>query len=194
MSRDILHDRGRAEEAVYFHKHDVILLERLRRKIKLGEIAEALAEKLKVDNRALLERIAELGVTVDTGGAFILAPLVEVAWADGEVSEAERETILRMAADRGVAPNSADMNQLQQWLENRPPIALFALAVEAIKVGISVLPPDERAQRVKMMVAACEEVAHAAGGLHKLLRRYARLSPGERTVLNEIASHLAEQA
>jgi len=190
MSKDILHDRGRAEEAVYFHKQDAVLLEKLRQKLKLGEIAQALADKLEVDNPALLERIAALGVTVETGGAFILSPLIEVAWADGNVSPAERETIIRMAEDRGIAPGSADMTQLQQWFENRPPDTLFQLAIEAIKVGISVLPPEEARMRVRQMVAACEGVAHAAGGLHKLLHLHARVSPREQTALNEIARHL----
>ena len=39
-----------------------------------------------------------------TGSAFLLAPLVEVAWVDGDVSHAERDTILHIAKQRGVAP------------------------------------------------------------------------------------------
>ena len=191
MTKDIFHDRGRAEEAVYFHKQDAILLERLRQKLKLSEIAEALAEKLKVDNRELLEKIAELGVTIDTGAAFILSPLIEIAWADGNISQAERETIIRMARNRGIAPDSADMSQLLRWLEHRPDDAVFRLAIEAIRVGISVLSHDEAEQRVKEMVAACEEVAQSAGGLQRLLSLRARVSPRERTALDEIARRLA---
>lgn len=191
MSKDIIHDRGRAEEAAYFHKQDAILLERLRRKLKLSEIAEALAEKLNVDNRALLEKIMGLGVTLDTGAAFIMSPLVEIAWADGSVSVAERETIIRMAKDRGIAPDSTDMNQLLRWLENRPDNEVFRLAIEAIKIGISVLPKNEADQRVKEMIAACEEVAKSAGGLPTLLGLRMRVSPSERQVLDEISKRLA---
>jgi hypothetical protein len=191
MKNDIFHARGQAEEAAYFHKQDAILLEKLRERAKLSEIAHALAEKLRVDNLGLLERIVALGVTLETGAAFILSPLIEVAWADGDISQAERETIIRMAEDRGIAPDSADMNQILKWLENRPEDAVFRLAVEAIKAGLSVLPPVEAEERVKGMVAGCEEVAAAAGGLRKLLSRNVRISSTERSVLGEIEKCLA---
>ena len=101
--RDILHKRGQANEAVYFHEHDAILLERLRQEAKLGEVVKALADKLQVDNRGLLGQIMALGVTLDTGAAFVLSPLVKVAWADGNISDAEREVIIRIATTRGIA-------------------------------------------------------------------------------------------
>ena len=110
MPRDIFHDREKAEEAAYFHKQDAILLEKLRQRARLSEIAEALAEKLQIDDRTLLERIKMHGVTLDIGAAFILSPLVEVAWADGSVTQAERDTVVRIAKYRGIAPDSADMN------------------------------------------------------------------------------------
>jgi uncharacterized tellurite resistance protein B-like protein len=191
MPRDIFRDRERAEETVYFRKQDAKLIEKLRQQAKLSEIAKALAEKLRIDNRGLLERIAELGVTLDTAAAFILSPLIEIAWADGTVSQAERDTIIRIAKDRGIVPGSADMNQLLLWLENRPADAIFRLAIEAIKVGISVLSPDEAEQRVRKMIATCEEVAQAATGLQKLLSPRARVSPQERTAMDEIAIYLA---
>ena len=50
-----------------------------------------LAVKLQIDDPALLRRIMALGVTLDTGAAFLLAPLVQVAWAEGGVTDRERE-------------------------------------------------------------------------------------------------------
>lgn len=82
----------------------------------MSEIAHALADKLNADEAELLERIQKLGVTLDTGSAFILAPLAEIAWVDGNVSDAERETILRIGKQRGVKPGSADYDQLLDWL------------------------------------------------------------------------------
>src|SRR5256885_16235134 len=106
MAKDSFRDRERAEEAAYFRKEDEKLIEKLRQRAQLSEIAKALAEKLQVDDPALLKRIVELGVTLDTGAAFILAPLVEIAWADGHVSKAEHDTVLRLAFERGAAPGS----------------------------------------------------------------------------------------
>ena len=190
MARDIFHDRERAEEAAYFSQRDARLIEKLRERARLGEIAKALAEKLKVDDPELLERVIGLGVTLETGAAFILAPLVEVAWADGDVSEAERQAILRLAQDRGVTPGSADMGQLHQWLSVRPPDALLNAALDAIKLGLSVLPRDEAEQRVRGMIEACEQVARSSGGLARLLHLNDGVSADERSVLNEIRARL----
>ena len=190
MVKDIFHDRERAEEAVYFGQRDARLLEKLRAGARLGEIARALAEKLQVDDPALLDRIVTLGVTLDTGAAFILAPLVEVAWADGQVSDAEHDAVLRLAAERGVAPGSADGNQLTTWLAVRPPRALFEAALDAIKAGLSVLPRAEAAQRVAKIIDACEQVAElgedaVSGGLTRLLHL-----DQERSVLHQIRQRL----
>jgi uncharacterized tellurite resistance protein B-like protein len=141
MAKDMFHDRGRAEEEAYFRQRDAKLIAKLRQDARLSEIAHALAEKLDADEPALIERIKKLGVTLDTGAAFILAPLVEVAWVDGDVSRAEREAILHIAKQRGVEPGSADHRQLLDWLARRPSDEVFRTALEAIRVGLGVLPP-----------------------------------------------------
>ena len=192
MAKDSFRDRERAEEAAYFRKEDEKLIEKLRQRAQLSEIAKALAEKLQVDDPALLKRIVELGVTLDTGAAFILAPLVEIAWADGHVSKAEHDAVLRLAFERGVAPGSPDLAQLLKWLQDRPPDALFQTALEAIKVGIAVLPREEAEERIQKMIKACEAVAEASGGLQKLLRLHSGVSPQEQSVLSEIKSRLTE--
>jgi tellurite resistance protein len=95
-------ERGQSFEDEYFRKHDAKLIEKLRERARLEEVAEAVAVKLQVDNPELLERIMALGVTLDTAPAFLLAPLVQVAWAGGAVTNREREAVLRVATARGV--------------------------------------------------------------------------------------------
>ena len=90
-----------------------------------------------------------LGVTVETGPAFLLAPLVQVAWAEGAVTDGERATVLRLAKERGIEPTSPAYAQLDAWLSQRPVDALFDAAIEAIKSGLSVLTPEERADRIR---------------------------------------------
>jgi tellurite resistance protein len=191
MAKDMLRDRERGEEQAYFRQQDAILIAKLRQKAQLNEIAHALAEKLRVDEPALLERIQKLGVTLDTGSAFILAPLVEVAWLDGDVSDAERETILHIAEQRGVLPGSPDYLQLLDWLTHRPSDEVFRTALEAIRIGLSVLPPDESEQRIATIIKACEDVAQAKGWLAELLRLDG-VSYEESAVIAAIRSHLAK--
>ena len=189
MTKDILRDRGRGEEDAYFRQHDANLIAKLRQKAQLSEIAHALAEKLHADEPELLKRIQKLGVTLDTGSAFILAPLVEVAWLDGDVSDAERDTILHIAQQRGVAPGSSDYRQLLDWLAERPSDEVFRTALEAIRVGLSVLDPEEAEQRIATMIKACEDVAEAVGGIAELLHLH-RASYAESAVIAAIRHHL----
>ena len=191
MTKDMFRDREWGEEDAYFRQQDAKLIAKLRQKAQLSEIAHALAEKLHADEPALLERIKKLGVTLDTGAAFILAPLVEVAWADGDVSHAERDTILHIAKQRGVEPGSADYRQLLDWLAHRPSDEVFQTALEAIRIGLSVLPPHESEQRIAAMIKACEEVAQATGGIAKLLQLDG-VSSAESAVIAAIRSHLAK--
>jgi hypothetical protein len=190
MAKDMFRERERAEEEAYFRREDAGLIAKLRQHAQLSEIAQALAEKLHADQPALLERIKTLGVTLDTGAAFILAPLVEVAWADGDISHAEHAAILQIAKRRGVLPGSADHQQLLEWLDHRPSDEMLRTALEAIRIGISVLPKEESEQRVSDMIKACEEVAKAAGGLSRLLHLEG-VSREESTVIAAIRSHLA---
>jgi hypothetical protein len=190
MAKDLFRDRERGEEAAYFRQQDAKLIAKLRQKAQLSEIAHALAEKLHADEPELLERIKKLGVTLDTGSAFILAPLVEVAWVDGDVSDAERDTILRIAKQRGVAPGSADYSQLLDWLTHRPSDEVFRTAIEAIRIGLSVLPPDESEQRIATIIKGCEDVAHAARWFEELLWLDG-VSPAESAVIGAIRRHLA---
>ncbi len=188
--KDMFKERERSLEEEYFRKHNAKLIDKLRERGKVGEIAEALAAKLQIDDPALLGRIMELGVTLDTGAAFLLAPLVQVAWAEGGVTDREREKVLRIAAERGVEPSSPAYAQLEQWLRTRPADAIFDTAIEAIKTGLSVLTPAERADRVKRIVDGCREVASASGGLGRLLGLGTGVSSEEESMLDAMAATL----
>ena len=189
MSKDMFRARERAEEEAFFHQRDAVLIDKLRQKAELADIAHALAEKLQVDEPALLEHIRKLGVTLDTGAAFILAPLVEVAWADGHVTRPEHDAVLRIAERRGVVPGSPDHLQLVEWLRQRPSNEILKASREAIRLGLAVLPPAEREQRILSMVKACEEVAHASAGLEKMLKP-GGLTTNERALIAAIRAHV----
>ena len=190
MEKDIFKERGRGEEEAYFRQQDAKLIEKLRESARLEEIAIALAEKLQVDNPELLHRVMALGVTLDSAPAFLLAPLVQVAWAEGEVTEREYQTVLRLAGTRGVEERSPAHAQLCQWLRERPPDTLFDTATEVIKVGLSVLPPREQEERIKRIVQACHEVAEASGGLAKVLGLGSGVSGEEASLLDTITTTL----
>ena len=163
MPDRIFGDREKAMEDSYFRQADSKLLESLRNRANLDDIALALGKKLEVDNPALLERVKQTGVTLETAAALFVAPLVQVAWAGGSVTKAEHDAVLRLARGRDVAADSPAYAQLDEWLKHRPDDELFDTAVELIKEGFSVLPPKEREERIKRLLDACHEVAEASG-------------------------------
>jgi hypothetical protein len=190
MPDHIITERERALEDEYFRKEESALLEKLREHSKLQEISVALAKKLQVDDPDLLQRIVALGVTLDTGPAFLLAPLVQVAWAEGRVSERERLVVLRIAAERGLEETSPAHAQLVEWLRVRPVDELFATAVEAIRVGLSVLSPEEREERIERILGACRQVADVSGGFSRLLGLRSGASTEEKSLLDTLAAAL----
>jgi hypothetical protein len=192
MERDSFKERERAQEEGYFRAQDAKLIEKLREDARLEEIVLALAERLQVDNPELLRRVIALGVTLDTGPAFLLAPLVQVAWAEGKITDRERETVLRLAVARGVEEGSPAYAQLLKWLQERPTDALFDTAMEVIRGGLALLPPGEREERLKRLVQACHEVAEASGGLAKVLGLGSGVSGEEEAVLAAMTTRLRE--
>jgi hypothetical protein len=194
MNRDMFEERERGAEAAYFREQDARLIQKLRETAKLEETATALAEKLQVDSPELLRQLRELGATRDTGSAFLLAPLVQVAWAEGTVSERERQAVLRLAADRGIESGSAAHAQLLEWLRERPSDAVFDAALAVIKVGLSVLSPAEREERVRRIIRACHEIAEASGGgLARVLGLASGVQGEEESILDSINAALRDR-
>ena len=127
MDKGIFNEREKAMEANYFRQEDAKLLERLRKRAPLDEIAGALREKLQVDNPDLLQRVRDLGVTQETAAAFFVAPLVQVAWADGAAGKAEHDG----ARGRRAKDRCAESGQARQRVaETRLDVAVELGAVE----------------------------------------------------------------
>jgi len=190
VTKDAFKDRERGLEEDFFRKSDAKLIEKMREKAKLDEIVVELAKTLQVENPELLRRVMALGIDRNTGAAFLLAPLVQVAWAEGKVTDRERETVLRIARSRGVEDGSPAQTQLLAWLQTRPPQDVFDAAIEAIKAGLSHLPPNEREERIGGIAQACREISEASGGIAKALGVGSGVSTEEQSVLDVVTSAL----
>jgi len=186
----ILGDREKAMEDGYFRDQDAKLLKMLRERAQLDEIALMLGEKLRVDDPALLVKVRELGITLQTAPAFFVAPLVQVAWAEGRVLKEERDMVLVLARQRGIAPDSPSYELLEEWLKVRPPDALFDTAVEVLRLGFTVLPAEEREERIKDIVRQCRDIAEASGTLGRLLGLGDGVTPVEAAMLDRLARML----
>jgi len=115
--------------------------------------------------------LALLGVDRDTWRAVLLLPVVQVAWADGEVQTPERARILEMAHSEGLLDTPGG-DVVRRWLEIPPDEAtlqrgrrvLVALVQRHRGPGAEL--GDDALQQVEQR---CLEVAKAAGGLFDLV-------------------------
>ena len=101
--RDRFAERGRALEDEYFRKKDQELIDRLRRAAASDRARHDLEERTGLHDPEMLNELQSLGFTPDTLTLLPLVPLVQVAWSEGGVSNAERSQILSLARSRGIA-------------------------------------------------------------------------------------------
>lgn len=185
MMSGLLSERKRVLEEAFFQREAFQAIERVR----LSKDREAqLAEMAKVSgatDRKLLERILDLGIDAKTFWAVTLTPLVEVAWADGSISEQERSSLLQAAEGRGVKKGSPAHTLLEKWLDLRPDPQLMEAWVGYVSEVSKSLRAEELARFKARVLGEAQAVAEAAGGL---LGMGAKISEKERMVLQEMSS------
>lgn len=140
----------------------------------------------------LLAELHALGIDQHTYRVVLLLPLVQVAWADGQVQAQERELILRVAEQHGLL-DGAHGQVLRHWLDRAPSPdtlrrgrrLLVALAHRHRGIGSELDAHDlERIQ------AMCVKVAQAAGGLFDAIFT---VEDAEQRAMEEIAVAFGQQ-
>jgi hypothetical protein len=125
-----------------------------------------------------------MGLDRETVALLHFIPLLEVAWSDGSVSAKERAGILEMARARGIMEGSPAYRKLLGWLGNRPDSVLFGRARTVMRDLLAFMTEDKRQVASRDLVAACEEIAAASGGI---LGLGSRTSAEERAVIEPVA-------
>ena len=163
--------RGRVLEELFFSERNEKLLEQLRQEAEKKERRNALAKATGITLESVLDKLLELDVTVERAAAFALVPLVEVAWADGQVQDREREAILIAAAGRGLESGSAPHKLLESWLGEKPEPRLLEVWKEYAEALVASLEAEQRTALRHELLDRARAVAEAAGGflgLHKI--------------------------
>jgi hypothetical protein len=184
--KDSLGERGRALEEEYFRKKDRELVERMRRAAESEQARTQLGQTTGISDPALLQDLEELGFTTETVALLPLVPLLQMAWAEGGVSGAERALIVKLARSRGVVDGSAADRQLTAWLETRPDDAVFARAGRLIRAVLDTGAAGAAGLTADDVVQQAERIAAASGGFLGL----GRISPEEKALLARIAEDL----
>ncbi len=185
QDHDALADRGRALEEEYFRKRDRELVEKIQLAANRERARREMGEKTGLQDVEMLQELEALGFTPETVELLPLVPVVQVAWAEGHVTGAERALLVKLARSRGIAEDSAADRQLVEWLDTRPDPDVFSRAMRLIRAVLAA-QPQEGALNADDLVSYCESVAAASGGILGLKR----ISGEERAVIESIAAEL----
>ena len=183
---DAFAERGRALEEEYFRKKDRELVEKMRRAAAADQSRSELSKQTGIADPAMLAELQELGFTADTVSLLPLVPVLELAWAEGGITPAERQLLVSLARNRGVAEGSAADHQLTAWMASRPAPDVFGKAGRLISALLESGGSASKGLTADQLVAYCEQIAGASGGMLGL----GRVSAEERTLLTQIASDL----
>jgi hypothetical protein len=112
--------------------------------------------------------------------------VLQVAWAEGGISSAERELIVNLARSRDIEPGSEADAQLLEWLDRRPAEEMFRKAGRLIAAMLDHPEGTEMQVSADDLMKYCEQIAHASGGIFG----FGSVSAEEKSALQQIAAQL----
>lgn len=133
-----------------------------QRRTEIQRHRDLMGEALGVFDHRLLTVLQLAGFTADTIGLVELVPLVQIAWADGAVSNRQRDLIFRIAAQELIGEETPAHDRLIGWLKRCPSKCVFDVALFAIQAKLDPLAPEIRAVLQRRLVHNCTAVALAA--------------------------------
>jgi hypothetical protein len=182
--RQALHD-------AFFQDRDQELLDFLQSESDFVEDSERakLQTTSGVDDPHVLDALLQVGITSASMTAFMLLPLVRLAWADSKIQNGEFESILKAATEAGIDYGTPAYRLLNRWLEERPSEKMLeawwtyahALARELDNTSLDAFR--------QATLGRARRVAEASGGLLGLGEK---ISENERLVLQDLANALAK--
>ena len=129
--------------------------------------------------------------------AVTLAPLVEIAWADGHVTDGERQAVIEASKALGLGQHSEfSRSTLLRWLTDAPPTE--ALNQWRRTLASTLSETEGRAARSSerglleqaVLIAKMDERSFIEGGSETTIDSEAGIVPEERRVLDELEAAL----
>ncbi len=176
----------RDQEEDYFRRQDRELIERMRKAAAEKAARGPLEAETGIHDPELLRDIAALGFTAETVSLLPLVPILQVAWAEGGVSPAERKLILDVARHRGIAEGSPADKQLAEWLAKKPSADVFTRADRLVAAMLAAHAGPAHDLTAEDLLKYCESIAHASGGILGGLLGLGKVTHAERAAIEEV--------
>jgi len=185
MSDRFLDDRRAGLEEAFFARQNEELRRRLVEADVQSDRRQALAAASHIQDPAVLDRLLALGLGAETLSALTLVPLVLVAWADGDLSDLERQAVMEAAALQGIHDKAPAHALLEGWLRTKPGPHLAAAWKDYVRALAQPLDLEARRELELHVLEQARKVADAAGGFLGLT---SRISAAEREMLSDLGA------
>lgn len=182
MSNVVYQKLGKSLKELFFFEKEQSLLEARNELAKMQETKENLAKVSGIKDDAVLEKLIALEIRPETLATLFVVPMVEVAWADGELQSEERNTLFSLAEKAGLKNGSINQGMFSLWLKQKPDPALLAAWTHYIQALCERLSDAERRALKKDVMADARAIATAAGGF----LGFGKLAKEEQAVLDQL--------
>jgi tellurite resistance protein len=182
--------RGEALAEAFFFRMDRELIESLSRKLDRDEKIGSFQAVTGIQDRAIVESLVDAGFEMSTLTAFIWAPVVFVAWADGNADPLEKAAILEALPNKGLSREMASMMIAHEWFANRPTEKLWLVWEEFAIATLTGVPAHEREALMDEIVDLCYAVAQASGGFLGI----GRVSQSESAAIDRVIATLKQNS
>lgn len=169
-------------EEAFFRKRDAGLIAELRRRETEQTRKKMLSELSGITNEDVLDQLIAQDIHAEMLAAFLLIPILEVVWADGEVQPAERNVVLHAIEEAGIQKGSVAFQLTEQWLERRPEPKLMKLWKDYTQELMGHLTPEAQGCIKQTVLEHARAVAEAGGGF----LGFGRVSDEEQEVLSAL--------
>lgn len=170
---------GRSLEDAFFLAQDKKLMEQLAKMKKMKETKENLKKVSGIENEAVLQKLVDLNIPPQIVASLSIVPLVEVAWADGEVGKREKEIIVKAAH----LDSAIDRELLASWLAHKPEPKMLEAWTHYLCGLCEKLSAKERKLLRDTLLAHAYDVAKAEGGF---LGLGSKISKKEKAMLDKL--------
>ena len=180
---DAFESRRKELEEAFFAQHNQKLLEHLKELKKQSLDKAAIGAMSGISDEHVLDKLVALKLNTETLAAFMLYPLVEVAWADGVADAKEKKAVLQASHDAGIAHGSAANRLIETWLEHKPPAALHSAWQAYVSALLKTMSAADKESLKKSILGKARAVAEASGGI---LGMPPKVSKEEAAVLKQL--------
>lgn len=159
---------------------------------KLEQLRRGLQAKTQIQAPAIIDDIMALGFTEDTIAVLPFIPMIQMAWADGDVSGREAREILKKASTDGLSLGGAAYRLVNMFLDEHPSDDFMKECLCVLNDWYQTLSTEQSQAAKTNLLGFARVVAEASGGVLGFFGD--KVDENERALLERFQSVFAKGA